>query len=185
MEEREIGTILLGHSKTAVVVLTSNSGRMRKQSTVLVMEPKQRVVKSNLEVSKESAISFFDGSDLGLEVVSAPNPLDKPILRKVSTLLPASEMKNLFGIENLSKKLPRNTTSAFLAEKAKSSQQTNPFVGMKQSALKANQLVDAILTEDHRWVDVPDPYQDYKATDFVMKLDSTKLEVSAFSIWCD
>jgi hypothetical protein len=48
---------------------------------------------------------------------------------------------------------------------------------MKQSTLKANQLVDAILTEDERWINVPDTYQDDKPSDFVMKFDCSKLQV--------
>lgn len=150
--------------------------KMRKQSTVVVLEPKKKIIRKDSKDNEQIPIDFVD--DESGNTISAPHPLDKPILRKVSTLIPASEMKNILGPAISTQRGYRNSTSVLLADKSKSGHQPNPFIGMRQAALKANQLVDAILTEDHRWVNVPDVYQDYKATDFVMKLDSTKLEVS-------
>lgn len=153
---------------------------MRKQSSVVVLEPKKRPQQPVRDAREEIDPSLIEKTNehLGLNLVSAPNPLDKPQLRKVSTLVPATEMKTMLGPSIHSKKVSRNATSALLAEKSKSNQgNANPFQGMKQTASKANQLVDDILTEDHRWVNVPDTYQDYKADDFILKLDSSKLEV--------
>jgi hypothetical protein len=156
---------------------------MRKQSSVVVLEPKKRPQPVRDETDEiDASLIEKTNEHLGLNLVSAPNPLDKPRLRKVSTLLPATEMKTILGPPIYSKKVSRNATTALLAEKSKLTQgHMNPFQGMKQSASKANQLVDDILTEDHRWVNVPDTYQDYKAGDFVMKLDSSKLEVVLLS----
>jgi hypothetical protein len=150
---------------------------MRKQSTVVVLEPKKRVIPRDVE--DEYLPPFIEAAnELGL--VAAPHPLDKPEIRKVSTLVPATEMKNLLGPSFHAKKGTRSKTTPHLigTGKPKVVQFGNPFHGMKQSTLKANQLLDAILTEDERWINVPDIYQDYKASDFVMKLDCPKLEVS-------
>jgi hypothetical protein len=154
---------------------------MRKQSSVVVLEPKRRPQLPVRDDPEEIDPSLIEKTNehLGLNLVSAPNPLDKPQLRKVSTLVPATEIKAILGPPSYSKKVSRNATTALLAEKSKLVQGNgDPFQGMKQAALKANQLVEDILTEDHRWVNVPDTYQDYKAEDFVMKLDSSKLQVS-------
>jgi hypothetical protein len=148
---------------------------MRKQSTVVVLEARKRVAPEDPE---EYLPPFIEAAnELGL--VAAPHPLDKPEIRKVSTLLPATEMKTLLGPSFHLKKGTRSTatTHTTATGKAKVVQFGNPFQGMKQSTLKANQLVDAILTEDERWINVPDTYQDYKPSDFVMKLDCSKLQV--------
>ena len=162
----------------------------RRQSTVILLENKRKVNPkesfesnggSNSNGHSDQSILTSTNNYLGLH--SAPNPLDKPPIRKVSTLLPVEEMKTILGSTiNTKKTIPRRTTGISTNEKAKiASQNINPFQGLKISASKASNLVETILTEDHRWTNVPDNYQDYKPEDFILKLDTNKLEVIFYS----
>jgi hypothetical protein len=152
---------------------------MRKQSVITLIEKKKKPVINLKPVKNED----LDAANEYLGLVSAPSPLHKPPLNRISVLIPTEELRKKLGPQDRKRALPVINRAVSTPSRDQSSLTTlevepqNPFESVKQSNDRANKLVDSILKEDQRWTNVPDSYPDYKPEDFVFKLDSTKLEV--------
>jgi hypothetical protein len=170
---------------------------MRKQSSVVVAEGSRKksvVQKSNEDVS-EDAYAY-----LGLVV--PPNPLEekeKTQLRKISinhgftggshsepkVAAPKNRKQSMApGKMAPGSQLEQgsiDSTQSKSAKKEVSVSAVEPLTGfnaMRQSATRANALVESILKEDMRWAGVPEQnYHTYKNTDFALKLESSKIQV--------
>ena len=166
---------------------------MRKQSNLVLVESRKSAVatpKQLEEIDRDEASSY-----MGL--TTPPNPLEKnkSTIRKISqSHIPGN--KHPEGRQTMIAKQKKNTSEsgksgqleAASCDSVKSKPPTlkpvdvvdtlTGYAAMRASTNRAHNLVESILKEDMRWAGVPEQnYHTYKESDFMLKLDSSKIQV--------